>query len=811
MDESGVSTMQLSKRISFVLGLLLLLIVPLTAQDDPAEVINNEEGGPISLIGTGDYTFPFFDTFLPEPFVILVDISGSVVERDLDFYPSQRSQVLGTITSETLESPVEYVIDLPFRPTGETRDVDNDSQDESGVMIFSISLASNTWGDPFFEERDYYNTGILNSATFSIESETLGEITGGKLILYAPDEGQGFPAGFGADGLLFTEDDPIVTIPQGYSVVDLDSDPFTFDRSREPQVALIESEAAGLDDFSDLGLVEAFDATLELLSREYAFTDYAGMDWDALADEFRPRIAAAAEADDLDAYRLALLDFSYRIPDPHVYGLLRPQEDWGELLGGLGLYLLELDDGRIIAYGVQPEGPAAAAGIVDGAEIIQVNDQKITDRIASTQPLSFNSIGAPHIMELEKLRWALRFDIGEAVELTYSNPGEDATTQTITADFEVETLFAFPTTPTPNPNALPVEYEIRDDGYMLVRFASFSDDLPLTVALWERMIQTANANQVPGIIVDMRANGGGSGYIADITPAYFFDEELVTGLTAIYSEDIDDFFVAEELESEFILPPEDLRYRGPVAVLVGPDCASACESFAFNMTLNNRAEIIGYFPTVGAGGSVVPIALPGDLELSYSRGRGLDPDGNIHIQNIGVEPTVQVPLTEETLFSEDDALITAAIASLVDRPANTVTPSTDAGSTEPEETQTITIAQFGVTTVIPARYVEFSEGTYGSDDQSEAILLFTLPVADVDTALAGLIEQGLELQGEPTVATYGDRDWQLYATDLDGVTAQLAISQGDGVVYVVLLLAETNIDGLTQTVLVPALENFTVE
>jgi hypothetical protein len=38
-------------------------------------------------------------------------------------------------------------------------------------------------------------------------------------------------------------------------------------------------------------------------------------------------------------------------------------------------------------------------------------------------------------------------------------------------------------------------------------------------------------------------------------------------------------------------------------------------------------------------------------------------EGNIHIEGIGVVPTVRVPVTPETLFAED-ALLDAAIAYL---------------------------------------------------------------------------------------------------------------------------------------------------
>ncbi|MCZ7671481.1 MAG: hypothetical protein M5U34_32280 [Chloroflexi bacterium] len=111
--------------------------------------------------------------------------------------------------------------------------------------------------------------------------------------VYAPDDQQGFPSGFGPDGLLFTADDPIVQIPAGYTIVDMDSDPFIFDRARHQTVDLIEPAGAALDDYSALSYAAAFDALIEQLRKEYAFTEYKNLDWDAIHAELRPAFEAA--------------------------------------------------------------------------------------------------------------------------------------------------------------------------------------------------------------------------------------------------------------------------------------------------------------------------------------------------------------------------------------------------------------------------------------------------------------------------------------------------------------------------------------
>jgi hypothetical protein len=122
----------------------------------------------------------------------------------------------------------------------------------------------------------------------------------------------------------------------------------------------------------------------------------------------------------------------------------------------------------------------------------------------------------------------------------------------------------------------------------------------------------------------------------------------------------------EEEPQRFILPPdEELRYDGRVAVIVGPDCVSACEFFTYDMTLEERATIIGHYPTGGLGGSVDEVLMPEDEAFRFTQGRAVDAEGNIHIEGIGVVPDVDVPLDEAAVLGEEDVLLRAAIRYLI--------------------------------------------------------------------------------------------------------------------------------------------------
>jgi carboxyl-terminal processing protease len=146
--------------------------------------------------------------------------------------------------------------------------------------------------------------------------------------------------------------------------------------------------------------------------------------------------------------------------------------------------------------------------------------------------------------------------------------------------------------------------------------------------------------------------------------AYFFDAPLVLGNTAFYDASSGGFYADPDRQGRFIPPAEALRYRGPLAVIVGPSCVSACEFFTYDLTLEGRAEVVGHYPTAGGGGSVEVFRMPLDAYVRFTVGRSVDADGDIHIEGQGIAPTIDVPVTEATLLGEGDALVAAAVKHL---------------------------------------------------------------------------------------------------------------------------------------------------
>ena len=637
------------------------------ADDAPPEkaVIVNDEGGPVLLTGSLTYTNTLFTNGVAEPLIILEDQAG-FVDRDEYFILPLESQVLGQITSDFFTSPFSYSLSLPQMPNGSLRDVDNDDSRDVGVMIFAVAYWTNKFGDVLLEERDLYGGGwstAYASTRASPDADTRLEIVGGKYIIYAPEADQGFPAGFGEDGLLFTADDPIVTAPPGYSVVDMDVEPFRFDRAARQTIDLIEPEGAALHDFSELGYSDAFAAMVDLFRKEYAFTELYELDWDALFATYSPRFAEAETSEDPKAYALAMRDFLWEIPDGHVSMPLDPlnEEFRQETDGGLGISLTELDDGPIIVSFLLEGGPAAEAGMELGAEILAWDGGSIEEAMENEFIWAHQALSAPHALRLQQLRYITRFPLETEVDITFRNPESDET-QSVTLEaiserrsFSQSSFFAGI-----DGLELPVEFDILPSGYGYVAIYSFSDNERLTVQLWERMIRAFIEAEAPGAIIDMRFNGGGNGFLADQLAAYFFQQEHILGYSASYNEQIDDFYFDPRSVDRFILPPEDLRYDGEIAVIAAPGCFSACEFFSYNMTVDERAAVVAHYPTGGLGGGVDDFLMPDDMTIRFTVSRAVDPDYNIHIEAQGVPPTVRVPVTRDNVFSDRDVLLQAA-------------------------------------------------------------------------------------------------------------------------------------------------------
>jgi len=498
-------------------------------------------------------------------------------------------------------------------------------------------------------------------ASVRTDTENQNEVIGGKLIIWAADGNQEFPGGFGEDGLLFTEDDPAMAVPAGYSVVDLDSEQFQLIRDKKPEITLYEPEDIKVKDFSDLSYTEAFDSMFEIIRKEYAFNGIDGKapDWDALYEAIAPKVANAQDAREPYAFYLALRDLTMAFKDGHVGlsgGQYQQMYNEASILGGWGFAVRELDDKRVIVVYVQPSGPADQAGMDVGAELIRFRGQTVQAALDKVEP--FMPQSTDFGLRYEQTVFLTRGPVGQNVTVSFRNPDKPIKNVELTSDYELDSLFVVYQGGTYDEYALPAEFEVLPSGVGHIRIHSNYDDLNLLVRLFERGLKTFEEAGVAGIIIDMRLNYGG----APMGLAGFLhDEDIPLGQLEYYSERTEKFEPDGPRDKVY---PNENQYRfGKMVLLVDQFCFSACEIEAYGFSQVPGMVVIGQFPTAGVEAETArgDFLLPEGIELTVPTGRFTLPDGSIFLEGVGVQPSERVPVDEETALAEEDLVLQQAV------------------------------------------------------------------------------------------------------------------------------------------------------
>ncbi len=440
--------------------------------------------------------------------------------------------------------------------------------------------------------------------------------------------------------------------------------------------------------------MEAFLDLNQLLENEYALGEYKKIHWNQLKEKYYPLINKAQEKKDKVSYYQALRNYMLELHDMHSYLFADPNDqstvqfisDLVKLhsAGSYGFIISKVNDGRYIVSFIEPNTPAANAGIVLGAEILCWNNKSITqaahdidivwndeNELVSKGASSTPSTRAS--LDYEKIRMLTRDSIGAHAHVVWKNPGETISNEAILTAIDDHDYIAKKTAlyqhiqpPDPNQqirvNWLPDHYVqlilgLNDGEYCDP--SKNEKDSPLYLYFVKTMqgIIQKNPN---GIIIDLRGNPGGDGRLAMDYAGYFTENsKSLFSVKMTFYNTITKNYQPISGAGPYYIQGQMFYYDGPTVVLTDIATISGGEWAALSFQKIGK-RILSFYPsTQGAfAGSVGEplIVMPENFIINFSDSIARDENNQILVESNadldgGVKTDILIPFDTQTAIN----------------------------------------------------------------------------------------------------------------------------------------------------------------
>jgi carboxyl-terminal processing protease len=411
-----------------------------------------------------------------------------------------------------------------------------------------------------------------------------------------------------------------------------------------PQIPVATSEPAAKQRLSAKDRKDVFEKIWKEIHDHYYDSSYNGVNWDEVHQRYGPLVEATKR--DQEFYALMsqmtseLHDAHTRFSSPEQWKNFRRQQ--GVTVG----FGVDDVDGKPVVTNVIPGTEAAHAGIEPGMVVLRVDDTPVAERIAEIRKKRLPSSSE------RATRWFIynRVFAGPAdAPVKVALQRADASVLEVNVRRQIYS------------EAPEVTTHVLPSGNVYIRFDGFQH--PITKEFRDALQKFRDA---PGLIVDLRRNGGGDLAVLLPIAGYFFGKKTLFAKDSTRTgKPLSSYVGLFKLPLQlYVGRPGEQIYSGPVVILVDAHSASSSEVFAAGMQDTMRAKVIGSQSCGCVLGIAKPRVMKGGGVLEMSEVLWFSPKGR-KLEGTGIIPDEAVTPTLFDLQRGRDAVLAAADKSLV--------------------------------------------------------------------------------------------------------------------------------------------------